>query len=147
MSEAPYGIIDPNSQHQVWGRWIFGVEAAPTKCPPVSECVDNARRFLAALLQSTVGRVRCDQQGTYYVFVAEIDGPPPYDPDRRAWIKREFRERFMRQGFGHSARLVRFEAILLAGDSEDGKPPEQMLVMPFLNPLCLLWGQESHDGR
>ncbi|MGH7184698.1 MAG: hypothetical protein ACREIB_00235 [Pseudomonadota bacterium] len=130
--EKPFGIIDPNSQHQLWSRWIFGVEASLAKLPPVKECADNARRYFAKGFQSTVGRVRCDQQGTYYCFIVEIEGPPGHDLEYVESVKRNFVERFMAQGFGPSARLVRFEVGILAGDQQDGKPPDQMLVMPGL---------------
>lgn len=137
--ERPFGVIDPNSQHQLWSRWVFGIQADAGKCPPVDTCADNARRFFARGF-GTVGRVRCDQQGTYYVVVAEVEGPPAHDPDYRAAVKRQFRERFLRAGFGDSARLVRFDATVLAGDRQDGAPPAQMLVMPHYSISTLLWG-------
>ena len=129
---AAYGSIDPNSQHQVWSRWVFGVEAAPNKLPPVSECVDNARRFFSKGFASSVGRVRCDQQGTYYVFVAEIEGPPAHDPAYAESVRKEFAERFMVPGFGPGAQLVRFTTGILAGNQQDGNPPDQLLVLPSI---------------
>ena len=70
----PYGGMDPNSQHQLWSRWVFGVESP--KRPEVQEVMDNARRFFAEGFKSTVGRVRCDNQGHYYSLIVEIEGPP-----------------------------------------------------------------------
>ena len=130
--DRPFGAIDPNSEHQLWSRWTFGVEASPAKLPDVDECADNARRYFAKGFRSTIGRVRCDRQGTYYVFVVEIEGPPGHDPDYADAVKRDFTERFMAQGFGPGARLVRFVVGVLAGDQQDGRPPEQLLVMPGL---------------
>jgi hypothetical protein len=134
----PWGTLDPNSQHQLWSRWVFGVEASPRKLPDVKECAENARRFFAKGFKSTMGQVRCDQQGTYYCFIVEIEGPPVHDPEYRAEVKARFEEKFMRLGFGPSARLTRFHAGVLAGDKEDGRPPEQLLVMPTLRLTDLL---------
>ena len=131
MVDAPYGSIDPNSEHQLWSRWIFGIEAHRTKCPDYLDVVDNARRYFAKLFK-TVGRVRCDQQGTYYCLIVEIEGPPAHDAGYTTAVCKSFRERFMVQGFGGLARLVRFEVGVLAGDQQDGKPPDQMLVMPVM---------------
>jgi hypothetical protein len=131
--------MDPNSQHQIWSRWIFGVDASPTKLPTVDECIDNLRRFFKAGFKS-VGRVRCDQQGTYYSIVVEVEGPPVHDPEYVLSVRQNFVDNLMLKGFGPSAQLKTFEAGLLAGDAEDGKPPTQMLVMPQLNLKTTLYG-------
>lgn len=137
--DRPFGPMDPNSQHQRWSRWVFGVEASPSKRPSVKECVDNARRYFAKAFQSTVGRVRCDAQGTYYCFVVEIEGPPAHDPEYVRALKADITERFLRPGFGPSVQLVRCEVGLLAGDTEDGTPPEQFLVVPQLPVTTALY--------
>jgi len=136
---APYGTIDPNSQHQIWSRWVFGVEASPDKTPDVKECADNARRYFAKGFKSTVGRVRCDQQGTYYCFVVEIEGPPGHDAEYADSVKQDFVERFMAPGFGPSAELVRFAVGILAGDQQEGQPPDQLLVMPGVSSTARLY--------
>lgn len=139
MTERPFGVMDPNSQHQRWSRWIFGIEANPAKCPDHMAVVDNARRYFRKAFK-TVGRVRCDQQGTYYCLVVEIEGPPAHDPGYVESLKRDFTERFLAAGFGASARLTRFDVALLAGDAEDGTPPDQMLVMPHVALVPVLAG-------
>lgn len=140
MTERPFGTMDPNSQHQRWSRWVFGIEANPTKCPDHLVVVDNARRYFRKAFK-TVGRVRCDRQGTYYCLIVEIEGPPAHDPGFVDALKRDFAERFLAAGFGASARLTRFEVALLAGDAEDGRPPDQMLVMPRAILATSLGGQ------
>lgn len=137
--EKPFGTMDPNSQHQLWSRWIFGVEASPAKLPDVRECVDNARRYFAKAFRSTVGRVRCDAQGTYYCFVLEVEGPPAHDPGYMTALKRDVYERFLVPGFGPSVRLVRCEVGVLAGDVQDGRPPDQFLVVPQLPVTTALY--------
>lgn len=145
---APYGSIDPNSQHQLWSRWIIGIEASPQKLPSVREVIANARRYFAAAFKSSVGRVRCDQQGTYYCITVEIEGPPAHDPEYVAALQRDVEARFVAKGFGHSATVTRFVTGILAGDRQDGTPPEQMLVMPQLVlPPELVRAGAAHGER
>jgi len=127
--ERPFGPMDPNSEHQLWSRWIYGVEASWDQLPSVAECIGNAQRYFSKRF-GTVGRVRCDQQGNYYCFIVEIEGPPAHDPEYVHTEKVHFVKHFMRQGFGSGALLTRFSTGVLAGDTQDGQPPAQMLVMP-----------------
>ena len=129
MTARPYGPMDPNSQHQMWSRWVFGVLAS-TKHPDRLVCVDNFRRWCRMGFQSSVGRARCDLRRAYYRFVLEIEGPPVHDPAFVESVRQQFVERFMAPGFGPGARLLRFRTKLLAGDRQDGTPPDQLLVMP-----------------
>lgn len=141
MSTAPYGPIDPNSQHQRWSRWIFIVKA-DRKIPTEREARENFFRWCATGFQSTVGRGRCERRaswgGIYYRFVIEIEGPPAHDPEYVESVKAQFQKHFMAKGFGQGAQLHRFRVILLAGDTQDGKPPEQMIVLPTINLRDLL---------
>lgn len=129
---------DPNSQHQMWGRWVFLVRA-DRKIPSEREARVNFIRWCAAGFKTTVGRARCDRRagraGIYYRFAIEVEGPPVHDPEYRAAVRRQFEDRFLFPGFGPGATLVRFEAGVLAGDTQDGRPPEQMIVMPTVNLL------------
>jgi hypothetical protein len=54
-------------------------------------------------------------------------------------VKRDFAERFMLKGFGLGARLVRFEARVLAGSKQDGTPREQLVVMPHIASQTKAW--------
>ncbi len=134
--EGAYGSMNPNSQHQLWSRWTFGVLANPTKLPTLRECRSNFSRWCSLGFASTVGRVRCtctaSAAGTVYLFVVEIEGPPAHDPGYRDAVRRQFAGRFMRTGFGSGAHLCRFEVSVLAGDRQDGSPPDQLLVLPTL---------------
>ncbi|MBA2432220.1 MAG: hypothetical protein H0V56_08905 [Chthoniobacterales bacterium] len=134
---------DPNSAHQHWSRWEFGIEASPRKLPGKADVLDNARRYFAAGFTSEAGRVRCElfrtprdvqrkRRATYYYLAIEIEGPPANDPLYREQVREDFARRFMEPGFGQSARLVMFRAQVLAGETEDGSPPEQLIVLPTL---------------
>jgi hypothetical protein len=122
-----YGL-DPNSQHQMWSRWSFEV-ISKDKLPSIAECVDNFRRYIAGILQTTVGRVRVDRINSKYLFMAEVEGPPAHDPDLRVVIHRAISD-FTFKGFGVNATTHNFEVGILAGDEQDGRPPDQLLVMP-----------------
>jgi hypothetical protein len=132
---APY-TGNPNSQHQLWSRWVFQVEADPFKLPTLVECVDNFRSWCALGFRTRAGRARVIQPTALdYVFLVEIEGPPAHDPQYREHVKRQFIEHFVFKGFGYSARLVQFQVKILAGSREDGTPADQLIVMPPLSDL------------
>lgn len=130
--DKAFGPIDPNSQHQLWSRWIIGIQAARQR-PTVQEVNDNARRFFKQLFHSSVGRVKCEEQSGYYAITLEIEGIPAHDPGVRRDAEMQFERNFVKKGFGTEARLTRFIVGILAGDQQDGKPPEQLLVMPHVS--------------
>lgn len=131
LKEA-FGGINPNSQHQMWSRWTFQVRADLRKVPRYIDCINNSRRFFK-LLFGSVGRARCDQVGRDFTFTVELEGVPAHDPQYVKDVKRQFTKHFMHRGFGFSARLTLFEVGVLSGDKQDGKPPDQLLVLPQLS--------------
>lgn len=133
MPTDAYGL-NPNSQHQMWSRWIFAVEPEAGRHPPrVSVLIDNMCRFSRAGFKSTVGRVRCEHTERCYSMIVEIEGPPAHDPGYVASVKKEFIAKFMVPAFGSGARLARFEVGVLSGDKQDGTPPDQLLILPQLS--------------
>lgn len=134
-NKKPYGVIDPNSQHQMWSRWSFLVQPNGVIEPLVKEVSYNAGKYFIKLFGSSVGRCRCEvargiRLPTRYRVIIEIEGPPAHDSEFQARVKADFTQRFMRPGFGVDAQLVDYEVAILAGDRQEGKPPDQMLVMP-----------------
>lgn len=137
--ERPWGPLDPNTQHQLWSRWdALIVSPEPTRRPPLNEVVENARCYVALAFKSRMGRVRGEQSGARYRLVVEIEGPPAHDPGYVGAWRRDFLRRFVRQGFGPSADLVRLEVSILAGDAQDGSPPSQVIVLPHLDARAML---------
>jgi hypothetical protein len=135
---------NPNSKHQLWSRWTFGVQADPSKLPAMQECAENFRRWAKAGFQSSAGRGRVDQPDVLtYVFQVEIEGPPATDPEFREHVKRQFIAHFMFPGFGFSSSLVQFDVKILAGSRDDGTPADQLVVMPPLSDLL----KGLHDGE
>jgi hypothetical protein len=125
--EKPWGVVDPNSQHQLWSRWEFRVEA---KIENLREIELNAARWLRKGFGS-VGRTRVSPEikatGSSLLIECEVEGVPAHDPDYVASVERGFR-RFVDQGFGVGARAS-VDVKLLAGDFEDGKPRAQLIVV------------------
>lgn len=132
IDTAAFGSMDVNSKNQMWSRWIFGIEADPSKTPFMKDCIENSRRFFAKLF-GRAGRARCEIQGTYYVFTVEVEGVAAHDPDVQKAVTLQFMKDFMHKGFGHSAHLKTIVVSVLAGDRQDGTPPDQMIVLPFLD--------------
>lgn len=143
MSGEFLATDNPNSANQRWSRWEFGIEANPRKLPPKDVVLENAQRYFAAGFKSQTGRVKVRllrtppdvqllRRATYYYIVVQIEGPPVMDPGYRNAVRDDFTRRFMEPGFGPGARLVLFRPTLLAGDREDGQPPEQLIVLPTL---------------
>ncbi len=139
--------MQPNSAHQTWSKWEFGVLANPRKLPSKTAVLDNARRYFAAGFKSDAGRISVQllrtpddvhhlRRATYYYLVVQIEGPPVTDPDYCRQVRVDFEQRFMQPGFGSGARLVLFRSQLLAGARDDGQPPEQLIVLPTLAPTA-----------
>lgn len=124
-----------NSANQIWSRWTFGVQASPDKLPLLRECKKNFAGWCKMGFGSA-GRARIFKPSVLeYVFEVEVEGPPANDPQYKTHIKREFIGYFMFKGFGYQSSLVRFDVKPLAGHFEDGKPADQMIVIPPLSDL------------
>ena len=134
MTEKPFGPNDPNTAHQLWSRWIFGIQSKSRR-PLVQDVVDNARRFLSIGLRSHIGRVRCDEQAGFYSIICEIEGPPAHDVGFVEAFRKAFVNNFIKKGFGAGASLEKFTVGILSGDRQDGLPPEQFVVIPCIRLL------------
>ena len=126
--------MNPNSAHQLWSLWTFEFTARHAVPYNVSY---NARKFFKQLFNTDVGQVRVNSwptdsfKTTLWSIDLRIEGPPAHDPDCRASVQKQFTEHFMKRGF----RLPQFKSMevsILAGDVQDGKPPDQLIVMPTL---------------
>lgn len=139
MSQAHFTTdMNPNSQHQIWSQWEFVIQA-DIKRPAYDECKENFRKWVEMGFKTKMGRgkILMWPNGKYH-FVVQIEGPPAHDPEYRESVKANFAEHFVTRGFGSGAVLEQFEVGILAGDSEDGKPPSQLIVIPKLDLKSLL---------
>lgn len=121
----PWGPIDPNSAHQLWTRWTFRVNGRRV---PFAEAKLNIARWLSKGFGS-VGRASITERATgQIVTVCEVEGAPAHDPGYVASVRRSFRQ-FVAQGWGVAA-VESVDVEILAGDTQDGRPPAQLVVMP-----------------
>ena len=126
--------MNPNSQHQQWSLWTFTVTPGdPRKNPSRKEMAYNCAKFGRQMFGST-GQMKVEQskdgEGKFWTVWVRTEGHPVHDPQFRermieAWAK------FFRSGFGagtHTHCQTKHEA----GDQQDGKPPDQLLILPPL---------------
>lgn len=129
-SSGPWGRLDPNSAHQLWSHWLFRIWPCG-RYPPIREVEANAARWLRSGFGS-VGQVRVTERvehGLAATWIeAMIEGRPAHDPEYVASVRRGFRK-FVDEGWGRLAQM-KLEVRVLAGDLQDGKPREQVVVIP-----------------
>jgi hypothetical protein len=128
--------MDPNSRGQLWSRWTFRVFG---QRHTLAEIELNFAKWARKGFGS-VGRVRVRERigrlGSVYIMEAEIEGRPAHDPGYVAAVERGFSD-FVRKGFGDLA-VGSVKVKILAGDVQDGRPREQLVVMPTINLRDLL---------
>jgi hypothetical protein len=134
--------MNPNSEHQLWSHWVFTVEA-DRRFPTLGECREAGATFFRRW--TGVARMRVYRKTvTQYIFELQGEGLPAPDPGYRTFLKRRFIEDVMFRGFGYSSRLVGLEVKILAGNAENGLPPEQLLAIPSFTTL---WKGLRPDGE
>lgn len=122
--------MDPNSRNQMWSRWTFAVAPGRTLCRPSANVRDNCARFgRKAFGTATEMKVASQPDGTWQVEV-RTEGHPVHDPQYVAWMCAQW-ERFFKGGFGAGTQ-VRCTARLEAGDRQDGRPADQLIILPTI---------------
>jgi len=124
--DAQWGPMNPNTDHQMWSRWTFRIFGS--KVMAITELEHNFGRWCRMGFGS-VGRARVKTMLGGYVLEIETEGAPADDPKYLASVEQQFRSKFLAQGFGDFA-FGDVTVKTLAGKWEDGKPREQLLVMP-----------------
>ena len=121
---------DPNSAHQLWSFWIFEVYEAGRRVSR-KDVEYNVAKWLKTGFGSA-GRMRLKYTATGWRIECLIEGPPAHDPGYVASVRRQFDERFVKQGWG-SLAWGKVTVQVMAGSLQDGKPPAQMIEMPLLD--------------
>lgn len=125
--------MNPNSVHQRWSLWQYRVYPDGTRRPEYADVKENCARF-GRLLFGSASQMRirqAAQDGRMYWEVAVLsEGHPVHDGSYTEWMHRQWRD-FFEQGFGMSCE-VQSHARLEAGDRQDGKPADQLIVLPTL---------------
>lgn len=135
-NEKPWGVMNPNSQHQIWSRWQFTIHPGGRR-PDFKTVEYNFRRWLQATFQTEVGQARLFHRVVrtnglsyeYYAGEAYVEGIPAHDPVLVMRVRQNFLRNFVHTGFGPLATSD-VTATIVAGDKQDGKPAAQLVVMP-----------------
>lgn len=125
-------MSDPNSQNQLWSKWLFQVIETGRQVPK-ADVQYNAARWLRMGFGS-VGRVRVYGVPRGWRIEALVEGAPAHDPGYRENVRLEF-IRFVEQGWGMWALPKMWEPKIMAGSKQDGRPREQMIEVPSLRLL------------
>lgn len=123
--------MNPNSKNQLWSLWEYRVYPDQTKRPNVATVKANCARFGRLVFGSASEmRLRCaTEQGRMYWEVAvRSEGHPVHDPGYTEWMHAQWKK-FFREGFGPTCE-VQVHARLEAGDRQDGRPADQLIILP-----------------
>lgn len=118
--------MDPNGAKQFWSEWRFYVRDAG-KNVSRKEVELNALRWLRMQFGS-VGTANIQRRPSGWRIRALVEGAPAHDPLYVEHIRLRF-ARFVFLGWGALASSV-VEAKVMAGDTQDGRPRPQMVVIP-----------------
>ena len=125
--------MDPNSTHQMWSFWEYRVYPGGVTRPPFPRVRANCARF-GRLMFGSASEMRIieatDEGRLYWEIAVRTEGHPVHDPQYAEWMHAQWR-RFLTNGFG-AASEIRCHARLEAGDRQDGRPADQLIIMPAL---------------
>lgn len=125
--------MDPNSQHQVWSLWEYRAYPDGSKRPDLALVKRNCARFGRVLFGRASEmsiREAFDERRRFWEIKVLTEGHPVHEPRYTEWVHAQWR-RFLAAGFGATCE-VRCHARLEAGDRQDGRPADQLLILPTL---------------
>lgn len=135
--------MNPNSAHQQWSEWMFAVEVPGVVGPALADITLPFGRFFAALM-GRAGRIKIDQainparRHTVWTITVQIEGESVFAPGWRAHVLQAFTLAAQRR-FGERVRVT-MDVRLLAGQTEDGAPAAQWLMLPTIVEQGTLMG-------
>lgn len=133
--------MNPNSKNQNWSKWTFKVSLGD-KRPGFEEVKYNAAVFGRKVFGSVSQmRVYADfvqnRNGKFSIgWVIEVltEGHPAHDREFVNAVCANWVKNFFTPGFGSNAHID-CEAKVMAGDPQNGKPADQMIILPALKAL------------
>jgi hypothetical protein len=123
--------MNPNSQHQLWSRWTARVTPDPDRAlPPYDVVKDNCARFYRKAFGAAteLNLTGSNVPGACWTIDCRTEGHPAHDPDYVRFMVGNLRH-FLESGFGPHA-AVAFEVKFEAGDRQDGRPADQLIIGP-----------------
>lgn len=121
--------MDPNSQNQMWSRWVFIVHAIGRKVS-YEDVKTNAARWIRLGFGST-GVCRVSRTPDGWKIEAKVEGVPAHDPKYVEHVKLEFNRNFVAKGWGPVAWGT-VHSRVLAGSLQDGKSAPQWVEIPTI---------------
>lgn len=120
--------MNPNSAHQTWALYVYEVRGA-TKGQRFDDVLTNCLRFGRKAFGSAA-QLRVIQYERCWEVRILAEGYPVDDAAFTTWMHRQW-EYFFKHGFGPSC-VVKASARLMAGQRSDGKPADQMIIVPSI---------------
>jgi hypothetical protein len=124
------GSMDPNSQNQLWSKWVIEVIAGSIRRPTFLQVKESAATFARLEVGSAaamfVEEFRVDGKPKY-VIQLRVEGKPVHDPSYRAHMLSIWTT-WAERGFGPDTRCRIVEAKLEAGSRQDGSPRDQLIL-------------------
>lgn len=125
--------MDPNSQHQLWSRWEFLIHPGGAKRPPYCDVKHNAAKY-ARLKFGSTGAMNVREEFNRQTrkpewrIIIRAEGHPVHEPAYVAWMVEEW-AKFAYLGFGVGTSIDLVNARLEAGDAQNGKPRDQLIIL------------------
>lgn len=125
--------MDPNSQHQCWSLWTFTIHPQHHRGLDFdllkTNCARFGRKAFGGASQMWIGTERYDT-GLVCVVKVRTEGSPANDPQFVEYMAGLW-EKFFKSGFGQKSRVLH-EVAWEAGDRGDARPPDQLVILPFI---------------
>jgi len=127
------GTMDPNSKNQRWSKWKFDVIPGGTRLPAFAQ-IKHAAAIFARVQFGSASECRVTMTRHAIlprnVLTVEVrsEGHPVHDPMFCEWMHGQW-TRWALRGFGSGTTCSMVEAKLEAGDRQNGKPRDQLIIM------------------
>ena len=121
---------NPNSANQRWSSWEFRIFEGGRHVNMASVQY-NAGRWLRQAF-GTAGRVHVRSVFRGWKVQCLVEGPTAHDPQYVEAVRRQFQRDFVAKGWGPMAWST-VKTRIMAGSLQDGKPPAQMIEVPFID--------------
>lgn len=123
--------MNPNSANQLWSKWIVVVRPNVRFQPSYETVLTNVLRFVRKGFGSG-GQLKLEQFPKAWVVTFLVDAQRhPNDPETFKYFGRAF-TLFFNNAFGSQAEVV-VKARLMAGPRLDGRPPDQLIMLPSIS--------------
>ena len=119
--------MNPNSQNQVWSKWVWFVKPGVIKNRPFIEVQYNLAKF-GRMTFGSPSVLKITQTRKGYIIEVITEGHPVQDPNYVEYMREIWEKDCLVKGFGTGTQ-IKMTAKLMAGSRQDGKPPDQMLMV------------------